>query len=69
MMNTQYARNGFSIAVQLDLDGKPTDPSLFLVINSTGEVVHVAASFEQAVTWIDEQVNEPKPPRNGYRNG
>ena len=58
MLNTDYAYNGFFTAAELDLEGNPT--GRFLVINSTGQVVHVADSFGEAVEWIDDQVDKLK---------
>ena len=60
MLNAEYAHNGFWIAAELDLEGKPT--GRFLVIDSDGLVVHVAASFKDAMKWVDDQDEVPEPP-------
>ena len=59
-MSTQYANNGYSIRADLDAHGNPTGN--FLVIDSDGQVVHVAESFEDAMKWIGEQDDTPPPP-------
>ena len=49
-----------SIEAELDPDGNPTGK--FLVIDSTGQVVHRADSFKDAVKWVDDEADELQPP-------
>jgi hypothetical protein len=54
MMNIHYAHNGYFIAAELDQKGTPTGRAL--VLDKDGKVVHIAASFEDALKWTEENV-------------
>jgi hypothetical protein len=67
MLNTDYAYKGCFIAAELDQDGEPT--GRFLVIDSNGQVIHVAATLTEAWDWIDDLVAEERPVVKPMRPG